>query len=513
MAYIVTPMTVETIPETLSGAEARRAARNAGAIAAARILSSAVLFGWQLILGRTLGEAEFGVYAAVGALFALGVTITSFAMSVIVIRDVARRPPLAGRYLSATLVIQTVLGLVAYLGINAAAQGYDDAIRAFVAVAGISLFTDALGNMSYEQLLAQERMVTTSVIDIVHIVVRIGLAGLALWAGFGLLGVYVVTILTGIGRAAALWVSLFRSGVRPQFPVDWAIARPLLINCAPLALAAFINMTYIQIDKLLTTGLLTTTDTGHLNAASVIIAGVVEILSTTVLVAVYPLMSRVFRGDGQDATFRFMVEKLSFFTLLIGLPIGLVFSLFAANIIVPLFGVNYIETAAILRLLIWYAVITMVVNVFAQSLMVQNRQRYYVAVRIGGLALKLALSLFLLPRIGVIGAAASTAGAELLVLLIVARNFRFDLRAPAAAFAASGAHHGVHDCGDARARIAAPDSRHDRRRAGLRRRRADRACACRRRLGFALSLGGGCSGRIAAPALLASPCRIELVTK
>lgn len=421
-------MTTDSPPEALSGAEARRAARNAGAITAARIVSSGSQLIWQLILIHALGDAGFGVYGAVGALFAIGVTITAFSMSLIVIRDVARRPETAGRYLSATLVVQTALALVAYAGINAIASGYSDTIRGFVAIAGVSLFIDALGTMCYDQLLAQERMVTTSAVEVAYIVVRIGLAALALAAGFGLLGVYLITIVTGIGRSGLLWALLRRTGVRPHFPVDWSITRPLLINSAPLALAAFINITYGQIDKLLAAGLLTDADTGHLTAAFVIVYGVIDILSTTVLVAIYPMMSRTFQPDSPNATFRFMVEKLSFFTLLVGLPVGIVFSLFAAAIIVPLFGDKYVPTSAIIQVLIWYAVVTMVVNVFAQSLMVQNRQRYFVAVRIGGLAVKLVLSLFLLPRVGVIGAALATASAELLVLVVLTRDFRPDFR-------------------------------------------------------------------------------------
>ena len=418
-------MTTQPAP---SGSETRRAARNAGAIAAARILSSGAQFGWQLVLARALGESAFGVYGAVGALFAIGVTITAFSMSLIVIRDVARRPELAGRYFSAALVVQTGLALVAYLGINAAAQGYDDTLRAFVAIAGVSLFIDLFGNLSYDQLLAQERMVTTSVVEVAHIALRIGLAGLALWAGYGLLGVYAATIFSGMIRSGLLWALLRRAGVRPVFPLDRTILRPLLVNSAPLALAALVNMTYLQIDKLLTTSLLTEADTGHLNAASVIIYGVVDILSTTILIAVYPLMSRVYKGDGRDELFRFMVEKLAFFTLLVGLPLGLVFSVFSGEIIVPLFGANYVETAHILRVLIWYAVVTMVVNVFAQAMMTQNRQRRWVAFRVGGLLLKLTLSVLLLPRIGVLGAAVSSVVAETALLLVAAADFRFDRR-------------------------------------------------------------------------------------
>jgi O-antigen/teichoic acid export membrane protein len=416
-----------TTEAALTGNEARRAARNAGAIAVARILSSGAQFGWQLILTRALGESLFGVYGTAGSLYAIGVTIMAFSMSMIVIRDVARRPELSGRYLSVVLMIQTVLALVAYVGINAAAQGYDEVVRAYVGIAGLSLFIDMVGNLSYDQLLAQEKMVTISVVEVAQIFIRIGLAGLALWAGYGLLGVYVATIVSGIGRSVALWLLLRRSGVRPQFPVDRQLARTLLINCAPLALASLINMTYIQIDRLLTSGMLTLADTSHLTAAQVIIMGVVEVLSTTILIAVYPMMARAYRGDGQDTLFRFMVEKLAFFTLLIGLPIGLVFTLFAAEITVPLFGANFLDVAPVLRVLIWYAVVTMVVNVFAQAFMTQNRQRRWVVIRVGGLVLKLALSLLLLPRIGVVGAAAATLLAEGLILVLAARDFRFDL--------------------------------------------------------------------------------------
>ncbi len=404
----------------LTGTEARRAARNASAIAAARVLSSGVLFIWQLILGRSLGEAEFGVYGGVNALFSIGATLMSFSLSMIIIRDVARRPETAGRYLSAALVIQTIFAALAYIGINLLASEYESVSRAYVAVAGISLFIDLFGNLAYDQLLAQERMVTTSTVEVVHIAVRIGLAGVALLIGWGLAGVYVVTILTGIGRSVALWLMLRRTGVSPVWRVDWSIARPLVINAAPLALSSFVNMTYTQTDRAMTAARLTNADTGHLNAAFVIIVGVIEILNTTVLISIYPMMSRAWGSD----LFRFMVAKLSYFTLLIGVGVGLVFTLFSRDIIVPLFGVNYIETAGILSVYIWYAVIAMVFNVFAQAITVENRQRWLSVVHIGGLALKLVVSYLLIERYGVIGVVVASVSVELLKLIALMQAFR-----------------------------------------------------------------------------------------
>lgn len=409
----------------LSGAEARRAARNAGAIAVARIVSNGALFLWQLALGRLLGETLFGVYGTVGALIAIGAVITGFGLSLIVIREVARRPHEAGRYLTAALVLHVTLAGVAWLAMNALAfaLGYPPEIRALTAVACLALLTDILGSVAFDQLIARERMVTTSAVEIVTVALRIAAGAAVLALGGGLLGLYIITLVTSLIRAAILWWFMLRGGTRPAWPFEGRIARPLFVNALPLALGGLINIVYIQLDKLMSTSLLGATQTGYLSAASVIVFGVVEILSTTVLTAVYPLMSRLYAPDGNPEPFHFMVRKLAYFTLLIGLAVALTFTVFAEAITIPLFGEDFAPSAAVLRVLIWYAAITMVVNVFAQALTVENRQRRYVAVRAGGLAGKLALNLLLMPVIGVMGAAVASVLAESGVLAGTASAF------------------------------------------------------------------------------------------
>src|SRR5437868_3142939 len=192
---------VDTVSPTIGGAEARRAARNAGAIAASSILSRGLQFGWQLILVPGLGPEAYGIYGAVAAFIMVGASIPAFGMGAIFIRDIARYPERAGKYLTATLFMQTILGLVAYLGVNVAAGagGYSEAVRGFLALAGISLIVDIIGNMCNDLLLAQERMVSTSIVTICHVVVLVTFAGIGLKSGYGLLGVYIGTILAGVG--------------------------------------------------------------------------------------------------------------------------------------------------------------------------------------------------------------------------------------------------------------------------------------------------------------------------
>lgn len=402
--------------------DAQRAARNAGAIAVASILSKGALFVWQLILARAIGEAAYGAYGTVGAFIAVGTTLVNFGMGPIVIRDVARAPQQASKYLTATLVMQSLLAALAYGLVNSAALlgGYTAEIRALLALAAVSLLVDILGNMTNDLLLAQERMLASSIVSVGHIIVLIMLAALAL--GQGLPGVYVATLAAGLIRALALWSLVLRGGVRPAWPFDRQIARPLLMNGLPLAVAAFLSLAYQHADKLMTTRLIGTVETGYLTAAFVIIFGVVELLNTTILIATYPMMSR-YHAAGQGETFGFIVEKLAFFTLLISLPLALLLSIFSAEITVPLFGPNFRPTADALRILIWYAAAAMTANIFAQGMVVQNHQRALLVIRAGGLGLNITLNALLIPRIGISGAALASFAAELAVLALLLRRF------------------------------------------------------------------------------------------
>lgn len=407
----------------VSGSDAKRAARNVSALVVASVISKGALFVWQLVLFAWLGAHEYGIYGTVGGLTVIAGSISSFGMSLIVIRDVARQPEKAGSYWSAMIFWQTALALAAYVGINGFSAVYDETLRAFVALAGLNLFVDLFGNIGYDLLLAREQMLKTSLVEVAHIMLRIGLAILALVLGWGLLGVYGAAIASGLFRSLVLAGLNWRDGLRPTFPIDRAISRLLLLNSAPLAASAFLTLAYQHADKLMTTGILGVEGTGYLTVAFVINFGVIELFSTTVLVAAYPLLAR-YHGEGKNPTFGFLIEKLALYMVLIALPLALFVSLLAPDATRSLFGAQNAVTAGILSILIWYTAITMVGNVFSKAMLIQNRQRLLLAFRALGLGLNVTLNAILLtawgdPR----GAAIASVVSESLVLFLLCSSF------------------------------------------------------------------------------------------
>jgi O-antigen/teichoic acid export membrane protein len=426
MAALETPADMIPPTEGFSSATAKRAARNATALALSSIVSKGLLFFWQLILARWLGSSDYGTYGTIGALLAVGASFPEFGMGLIVIRDVANRPRDAGRYLTATLTLQPIFAVAGYVVLMVAALlfGYSAPLRALLALAAVNLLVDALGNMCHNQLLAMERMVIPAVIAAGHVMLLVILAGAVLIGGGGLWGLYMVTLIAGSARAAVYWVMLVHFNVRPDFPLDRAVARTLVINGAPIAITSFLSLAYMHADKLITTAMIGEKSTGQLTAGFVVVFGVIELLSTTVLVAVYPMMSRT-HGSGMRDLFDFMIEKLAFFNLIVSLPIGIFISLLAVPLSALLFGADYTRTADVLQVLIWYTVVTMVANVFSQALLIENRQRRILAIRCGSLLINIALNLILLPQVGVQGAAIASLTAELIALTAMVRSFSF----------------------------------------------------------------------------------------
>lgn len=408
-------------------AETRRAARNFSVLVFASVVSKGLLFLWQIVLGNLFSPYEYGVYFTVLSLMSVTTVLISLGMGIIVIREVARQPQLAGRYWAIALTLQTALSGAAYalVIVLALLGGYEPIILAFAAVASLSLIVDMFGNVSYDLLIAQEQMAITSLVEIATILLRVGLAAAALAAGWGLLGVYGATLLSGIARSLALTGFNWRLGLRPVFPVDRPLARALVRDSLPLMVAALLALSYQHADKLMTTAFIGAQATGYLAPAYLITFGVIEIVNTTVLLAVFPLLARSI--DESRALFAMWVGRLSRFMLVIGLPIALSLSIFAAPIIDLLFNADYTPTVPLLQMLIWATLWMMIGNVFVRALLIQNRQRTSTLIRALCLGVNITLNAALLyryrdPR----GAAFATLIAESLSLVLLGLALRLD---------------------------------------------------------------------------------------
>lgn len=399
-----------------------RVARNAAAIGIATLVARGFQFGWAVLLATLIGAEQYGIWGTIGAILATAAAVPEFGMGLIVLRDVARQPSEASRYLTATLAVQPLLalGTHAALILLSLALPYDTTFRLLLALAALSLTVDVFGNIGYNQLLAAERMTITSAVLIVHISLQIGFAFVALRSGSGLVGVYLATIGASALRAIMHSIALRRLGIAPRLPVDRALVRRLFGEGWSIALSSFLAYAYQHADKVLVFTFLGERAAGYLTAAFIIVSGVIELFSVTIFTALFPLMSRMAKES--PAAMQRAVDQFAFLSLVISLPIAIGIAALSRSI-ATLFFPSFGGTASALEFLIWHTVLAMVGNAYAQMLLVEGRQRLLLTVRALGLAVNLAANLLLLPTLNVIGAGVATflAHAAMLTLFMRAR--------------------------------------------------------------------------------------------
>lgn len=403
-------------------AQFARTARNATAIALSTFLARGIQAFWVILLARLIGDANYGTWGTIGALISTVAAISDFGMGVIVLRDVAQQPANAGRYLSATLVTQSALSGVAYLLLIAIGLVLpnDTATRLLIVLAGISLIVDTLGTMVYNQLLAHEQMVTTSAITVLHIAITVAFALTVVIRGGGLVGLYLATILAGVFRVVLFWMQMARLRIHPHWPLDWSIVRQLFRDGSPLALGSFLSLAYQNIDKILVYTFLSAANAGYLTSAFVIVFGVVDLTSTTVLTALFPLMSRL--AKDHPGELRALTDRLAILMLAITLPMAIGIAALSPMLAALLFP-GFAGTAGVLQILIWHLVPMIVATVYAQWMIVENRQRRRLVIQVLGLVVNVILNYILLPRMGVQGAGVAILIAQTAILVLYLIEF------------------------------------------------------------------------------------------
>ena len=194
--------------------------------------------------------------------------------------------------------------------------------------------------------------------------------------------------------------------------------RALLGQGWPLALLALVGLGRINADKLLATPMLGAAATGQLQAAFVVVFGLGDVLSATLLTAVLPVMARTFQ-QGRREQFDYLVERVACAGLLVGAPLAFGGVLFARRVCAALFGAGFGETPRLLVVLLAALAATMVGSAFQQVLIVQGRQRTLLTARGTVLACHLLLLYVLVSRIGLVGTAVASLVTEAVALVVL----------------------------------------------------------------------------------------------
>lgn len=233
--------------------------------------------------------------------------------------------------------------------------------------------------------------------------------------GLGVIWLMLVYMLDSLWLAIVLIISYRRSGFKvKEWKFNKKLARQIFSSSWILMLTTASILIYLKIDQVIIRQILDETAVG-LYSAAIKLSEVWYFIPGIICGSLFPAIINS-KKTNQVSYFR-RLKKLAVLMFFIGFIIALVVSLLARPIILILFGGEYFESISVLNIYAWSIIGIFLGSVSANYLIAENYVKIYFWVSLLGALTNVLLNLWLIPIIGINGAAVATVISYSLVVL------------------------------------------------------------------------------------------------
>jgi O-antigen/teichoic acid export membrane protein len=398
----------------------RRILKNSFAPMVTQLANRLVDLAFAIVVARLLGPAAVGEYSFAVVLIGYFQLFTDFGLGTLLTREVAQDRSRAPRYYANILGLRLALVaislplLASLVALYWSAFNLTAAGALTIAFFGLSLIPGALSASASAVFSAYEKMEYPALLTSIATLLRVALGLVALLGGFGIAGLGFVALVVNVVIAALFWLLLRTTFFQPRWQVDWNAARRLAVLAFPLMINNFLSSIFFRIDVLFLKPMQGDAATGYYTTAYKFIDGL-NIIPAFFTLAVFPLFSRYAVSSTETLVFAF-TRSLKFL-LIIALPLTVLITLVADQIILLFFGEPFAPAIGALQILIWFLPFSYINSLTHYVLIALNRQRYLTFAFLIGVTFNILTNLVAIPRFGYLGAAGVTVLSEIVLLI------------------------------------------------------------------------------------------------
>lgn len=418
------------VPQNATALHADRIARNTSYLTVAFIGQKVLSLVYFVFVSRSVGVENLGMYITALNLTTLFGIFIDLSFNQVLIRETAKHPEAAERYLNATLALKllTALGAYALVMVVVNAFHYPDVTRSLVTFSGLVMIFDSFTLSFYAILRGVQRLKYEAVGTILTkvIVMSVGIVGLRLGAG-----IHFVVVALLVGSVFNFLYSFLMVGhhvgvvAKPRW--DSSALRFLGGIAVPFALAAILNAVYINVDQLLLSHPLLT---GSRGASYVGWYGTaykltfsLQFFPAAVAAAIFPAMSAYYltRRDLLAKTFR----RAMFYLAVLAVPMSVGIFILAESLVVRLYTGAFQASVVPLKILVsslLFVFLNYPVGYLLNATDRQARNTLHLGVVV---AVNIVLNVLLIPKYTFVGTAIASLASSALYLtlnVLVARR-------------------------------------------------------------------------------------------
>ena len=400
----------EIPPQLSTPATAKRkvlasVARNTAAMLGGQILIKIFAFAFSVFVVRRLGAEDFGRYSAAMAYAYILASFTDMGTSALSVREMARKAENIAWMVPDIMILRALLSIVV-IGVTTLSawilgKSSDMVLGIFIASCGMLLY--AFQGPLDGVMIAIERLDLSSFFNLLNQVVFIILGTVSLLTGAGYIGL-LLSSLAGVLVMGSASNYVVRRPLKMRFerPASrrW---RSLLQASFPFGVMGIIVEFTRRFDVVFMSFVLTYAAVGWYNVPYNLVL-MMLLLAQSLALSIYPTMVKEYdsgRGSIQDT-----VQRAMRYLLLLSLPMAVGGTLVADRIIILLYGLNFAAAVPVLQIMIWGLPFLFLSEILGRTSYTMHLEKKAAQIVMINAVITITLDVVLIPRFGVIGAAA-----------------------------------------------------------------------------------------------------------
>lgn len=386
-------------------------------------------------IARYLGPEGFGQFNYAIAFVGFFGAIASMGLNGIVVRNLLHEPGSASVILGSAFVLQVVGGLFAMALIIGAIPLFrpdNELVRTMVVIISIGLVFKASDVVKYWFESQVQSRYAVWIENGAFLMMACLKVTMILMHATLLAFVWVTLVEVILVSVGLLFIYNRLNGCLRAWQPSMVRVKSLFIDSWPLILSSVAVMIYMRIDQIML-GQMLGDDAVGIYSAAVRISEVWYFVPMAIVASVFPAILDAKKQS--ESLYYERLQKLYYLMVLIALTVAVPMTFFSDSLVMLVFGQRYQQAGPVLSISIWAGVSVAMSAVHGRWLLVEGLQKYGLLYTLAGAIINVMLILYLVPLLGVRGAAWATLCAQscpiFLQLFIpkARRNFHLMFRA------------------------------------------------------------------------------------
>lgn len=378
------------------------------------------------ISARYLGPSNYGLLNYGTSLINLMTTLTALGLDEVVMNDLVRDVDSRNEIIGTALVMRLVASVCGIFAIMSIVMALEPNNKLLWTVTFLQSF-QLIGNLYHVYNYWYQVELKSKFVSIAFI---IGLTCASIWRVVMLIkntDVRFFALTASIQSLVVLAVVIvcFKREAHMRLKWNCARAKSLLSRSYHFIISAIAIMIYMQMDKIMIGKMLGEEPLGYYSAASMV-ANLWLFVPRALINSARPIVleGKSVESEGDESEYHNRLAKLVFGMILLGVMVGIAFTVFGKLIVMIMYGKKYAPAVPVLYILIWASGLAQLGSVNGIWIASEGYNKWLKYTTFFGAFVNLGLNYILIGKIGITGAAIATLVAQFSVQFIAPLFFR-----------------------------------------------------------------------------------------